>query len=84
MKTNFSTKRVSGNVSFSFDDMALITDLFETAALEAIENDEAGKIVQLGEIADKLGFEMDVDWDFTPAAPLDPESQAGQESETTE
>ena len=77
MKTNFSSKTVEGSVCFTFEDMALMTDVFETATLEAVENSDTQKTLRLCEIAERLGFSVDIDApDFT-------QSQAGQDSGET-
>lgn len=83
MKTNFVSKTVSGQVSFAFSEMAIMTSIFETAAMEAVEKNEHQEAQSLINIADTLGFVVDVDVDVD-VPDFTQEPVAGQDSEEIE
>lgn len=79
MKTNFSSGRVSGHVSFSFDEMKTLNDMFENAALDAATSNQVQKAQDICMLADTLGLSVEVEVpDFTG------EGQVGQDSTETE
>ena len=64
IKTNFQTKTVTtGPIVFSFDNMEILQTMLESTAIEFMDKSEEGKFNQVKNIAEKVGLDIDLDFD---------------------
>jgi len=66
MKINFAAQTVSMAKTFSFEEMATLEDMLQTSAFEASESGNQEKAIQVMELAETFGIEIEVDL-ITPA-----------------